>query len=1056
MKRKRIIANMVFALVMIAIMVGIMWGFSVQLTDTSTTETYETLNEISQHHNKAFLDKINSKFSIMEMVSVLLKDIPDWSSQDTKIILQSAVDKCEFIRLIVCNEDGDSFSNIGDRVNVSHRDYFKQAMQGFKNVNELDSTLVEGQKTLTITIPIKNDDAVIGVLCGAYPVSKAGELLLNTIYFSESYGFIVSLDGNIILQSQHEDNMCDENNIFTYLAKTTLKDISLEEIKTAMKKGSSISFAFKYNGNRRYVSFTPSFINNWYTLSFTSDSFMLQREKQMSSLVLTLVLQIIVAGLILLTWIALNYKKHNRQIVLANEKYQSLLSNINGGVIVTEHARTPENTIVLYASQGFTDMTGYTLEDIQSLFNGKYLDVMLEEDRQEVFDTYLKQLQVGNTYKMPYRIHKKNGDIIWVMDNGFLVEDNGELRNHTIVTDITLVKQQEEELRLSQERFTVAINSSNGALFELDLKKQIYTHFENAERIFGVSAEKIFADTLAYSTLPYNEFIDKITHYFFHPDDYLIATNNTMEELLETGSTSYQARIRRGDNSFIWARFDLTLCKDNLNRPWRIVGIISDIDETKKHADYLETKTQIDQMTGLYNKMACSTMANASLQNNTNSLYALIVLDIDNFKGINDTLGHAFGDLVLIDVATKLKDFFDKDDIVARIGGDEYAILMKDAISSNNILKKVTATSAMLRQVYQGEKGDYKITCSMGVIVIEDKLESFDSLYRKADAALYKAKQGGKDTFVLYDESEADSYSIETKRTNDEELHNLRTSHNIEERIFELLYSSKDFNININMALAAIGQEYHVSRVAIYENNEDNTFTSNTYEWCEKGIPPQLEIMQNVPMSFENSSILESFDSNGLLYCKDTLGLPSYMRLLFEKQGIKSALQTTIINEGKISGFIGFDDCIKNRVWTLEEIEDLSFLSKIIDVFLYKKRTEAVVLANLSTRLQILDVLPDFICVVNPRTHSIEYTNMQMKTLIPSAIMGSFCFKTLRGGRNSPCQTCLVEKIKQGDTQDLTITSEDGKTEIKVNALTINWTNDQKMVLLYGKEGGEF
>ncbi|MEG1991088.1 MAG: diguanylate cyclase, partial [Christensenella sp.] len=494
---------------------------------------------------------------------------------------------------------------------------------------------------------------------------------------------------------------------------------------------------------------------------------------------------------------------------------------------------------------------------------------------------------------------------------------------------------------------------------------------------------------------------------------------------------------------------------DEFGVPSRLVGFMSDIDDIKKQAERLESKVQTDSMTGLYNKIAMFTISKKALNEYPTGRHALIVLDIDNFKGINDTLGHAFGDLVLVEVATKLKNAFRNHDVVGRMGGDEFAVLVKNVSDTSSVLKKAAELSATFRQTYSGEKEAYTISCSMGIIMIESNSEPFEVLYRKADAALYQAKRNGKDQFTLYQEKDADNYPIEFGGTNDEELQNLKMSHNIEAQIFELLYTSKDFNISINMALAAIGQQYHVSRVSIFENDSENLTTDNTYEWCNDGITPEIENLHHLKVVYGTDSILQSFDKNGLLYCNDVRELPSYQRRIFESGGVKSTLRVAVYNDEKICGFIGFDECKECRVWTSEEIEKLLFLAKVLSVFLFKKKTEIALLENLQTRLKILDVLPDYISVINPETHSLVYTNKKMQELLPEAITGAFCFTTLRGGQEKPCATCMVEKIKRGDTDNLEIVSEDKKLRLKVRAISINWTQNQKMVLIYGIEKEE-
>ncbi|MEG0780511.1 MAG: diguanylate cyclase, partial [Oscillospiraceae bacterium] len=354
--------------------------------------------------------------------------------------------------------------------------------------------------------------------------------------------------------------------------------------------------------------------------------------------------------------------------------------------------------------------------------------------------------------------------------------------------------------------------------------------------------------------------------------------------------------------------------------------------------------------------------------------------------------------------------------------------------------------SELFRQTYAGEKQQCKISCSIGIIMADG--DSFEALYRKADAALYQAKQNGKNQFVLYRPGDADAYPIDSTRTDDEERENLKKSHTMEAYIFELLYTAKDFDSSIHMALAAIGQQYAVSRVSIL--SRDETTLHRLYEWCHPGIAATADVLS----ATEGDALLDCFDSSGLLYCNDVRELPSPVREGLEGQGVLATLRVTISNDEKIFGFIGFDECNQRRVWTAEEIEKLSFLSKVLSVFLFKKQIEEKMVENLHTHLEILDVLPNYLCVVNPKTHTVEYANRRMGELLPRAQVGAFCFTTLRGGQEGPCESCLVERIRRGDTDNLEIISEDRQLRLHITALAINWTNDQEMVLLCGTDTG--
>ncbi|MEG0507533.1 MAG: diguanylate cyclase [Longicatena sp.] len=1050
MKVKKATLVIIFIIGIVSATFLTMRDFSFQLKNSLTKETYRTLVDASLHYNEVFSDRIHYNQKTLEVLAGSLESKNTWTKEEVIGILKKAVLDGGFEKIVVSDKEGNSFSNTGKTANISQRDYFIKGLAGESTISGPITSLVEDEKVIVISVPLKQNQENTGVLFGVYPTATAGKELLDTSYRSHEYGFIVANDGSLLITNGHEDKLIKEDNMFHFLSQTQLQDISINEIKQIMQKGEQKSFTYKYKGNTRFVSVMPSKINDWYTFSVASDKLMVQQEADTNRIVVSMIGKLIIIAFFIGVYFAIHMKRHNQMITKANQRYQSLLDNINAGLVIASHAKNSEDLMVSYVSDEFTKMTGYTLDDIAMIYGGHYFQLMHEEDREEAFSMYLTQIEKGSNYHVSYRIKKKDGNYIWVMDNGYLVGEKDKLNNHSIISDITAMKKQEQELRLSENRFSIAINASSGTLFEIDLTHKTYTHFENAERMFGVGSDKLLEATNVFASLPYEEYVKAISTYFFHEDDYKLV-NIKMEELRLQCKVSFEARLRRFDNVYIWAHIDLSMMIDKYHRPLRLIGYMSDIDDIKKKTEVLEKRLQKDAMTGLFNKVAMESLVNDILESDADKLHALIVIDIDNFKGINDTLGHAFGDVVLIDVAEKLKTLFRSDDIIARMGGDEFAIVMRNVPDTSMVLKKATELSNAFRQTYTGDKAEYKISCSMGILMIETDDEPFEVLYRKSDAALYQSKESGKDQFVLYQENNAKNYPISNNKTREEELQNIKSEHNIEEYIFELLYATKDFQVSINMALAAIGQYFHVSRVSIFENDDEMKKTTNIFEWCNTEIPSFIKQLQDIDLSFGEQYIMDSFDSKGLLYCNNVDDLPSYIRNLFKSQGIMSTLQVTIVNDDRTYGFIGFDECGENRIWTSEEIDKLSYLAKIVSVFLFKKKTEANLIENLHTRLKILDVLPDYICVVNPETHTIEYSNNVMQELFPSVKPGQYCFTNLRGGQEAPCESCIIEKIRQGDVDNLEIISEQGQKRLKVRALTINWSNERKMVLLYGK-----
>ena len=142
--------------------------------------------------------------------------------------------------------------------------------------------------------------------------------------------------------------------------------------------------------------------------------------------------------------------------------------------------------------------------------------------------------------------------------------------------------------------------------------------------------------------------------------------------------------------------------------------------------------------------------------------------------------------------------------------------------------------------------------------------------------------------------------------------------------------------------LAFIGMRYNVSRVYIFENNEDNTHCNNTFEWCNQGINPEKDNLQNLSYDTDIPDWQMYYDKDGLFYCVDTAELPPDIQKVVEPQGIRSMLHCAIMDHGVFRGFVGFDECTANCFWTPGQVSALRLLAEILAVFLTKERALAL------------------------------------------------------------------------------------------------------------------
>ena len=176
--------------------------------------------------------------------------------------------------------------------------------------------------------------------------------------------------------------------------------------------------------------------------------------------------------------------------------------------------------------------------------------------------------------------------------------------------------------------------------------------------------------------------------------------------------------------------------------------------KASEHSKVLEDKADTDLLTDLNNKMATERKIREYMEKYPDRQGVLFVLDVDNFKKINDTMGHAFGDEVLRSLAVRLQSMFRATDIVGRTGGDEFMVFLKDIREISMIEREGKKIEQFFHQFEVGEYVKYSVTASVGAAVFPGDGKSFEELYKSADKALYVSKRHGKNQLTFYKKPE--------------------------------------------------------------------------------------------------------------------------------------------------------------------------------------------------------------------------------------------------------------------------------------------------------------
>ena len=208
-------------------------------------------------------------------------------------------------------------------------------------------------------------------------------------------------------------------------------------------------------------------------------------------------------------------------------------------------------------------------------------------------------------------------------------------------------------------------------------------------------------------------------------------------------------------NNYVWYRETGYVLRWAENDSIHIVICRQNIDKEKKLELSLQEMAQKDGLTGLYNKMTTHDLIEKRLAEHEcdRGLLAMIMLDIDNFKELNDSLGHVAGDRIIQEFAQNIRAGFAQDDLVGRVGGDEFVVLTLQQDDAALRQKAEELCRSIRNTSFGGEA--HHLAASMGVVVFPRHGKTFGDLYAKADAALYRAKQNGKNTFVIFDSTRA-------------------------------------------------------------------------------------------------------------------------------------------------------------------------------------------------------------------------------------------------------------------------------------------------------------
>ncbi|MCE9679539.1 EAL domain-containing protein [Shewanella sp. AS1] len=353
---------------------------------------------------------------------------------------------------------------------------------------------------------------------------------------------------------------------------------------------------------------------------------------------------------------------------------------------------------------------------------------------QERVNTALNKHFYGETdhFEAAYRVKGKNNQWVWILDRAKIVErdeNDKALRMTGTIKNIHNFKQAEEQLRL----FERAIENISEGMFILDSK----FNFVEVNQACCELCDR-----------PRDYFIDTLFKFDLYPDSYSQQIRNILQQ---QGSWSNEIESSKGDGSKFLMELTVDAIYDEMGVLTHYVGVFSDISRRKRQEEELRKLTNSDMLTNLPNRSSLMVTLGNLVKKDTH--HTLMVLDLDNFKKINDSLGHQVGDELLIKVSRRIESTVPSHTSIYRLGGDEFAILI-----DNN--PDIGSSAVIAHNVVEAFSSPFELTServvvsvSIGIVLYPEDDQNEQALLRKADIAMYHAKSAGGNRYQFYSES---------------------------------------------------------------------------------------------------------------------------------------------------------------------------------------------------------------------------------------------------------------------------------------------------------------
>ncbi len=407
---------------------------------------------------------------------------------------------------------------------------------------------------------------------------------------------------------------------------------------------------------------------------------------------------------------------------------------------------SPDGILVLvgnkfvYANQSIVRLLGAT--DASEIIGHSPLDFLDPASWDTMQGRIANALQQGGTNPPhTWHVRRADGTMVYLQGISGKASWNGQPAIQVLVRDLTQQMADEARFRLMNERLKLAVEGTGEGVWDWDVVHNTYALSDGLKKILGY-----WGNDSIVNEVDYNDHV--------HHDD-RARRDAALQATLEGTMPVYECefRIRCADQRWKWVvSRGVVVSRDEHGKALAMTGIVSDITARKESEELVWRHANLDALTGLSNRRHFLNEVEVELRaaQRTGNQAALLFIDLDGFKQVNDIYGHEMGDLLLVEAAQRIKQCTRSTDLLGRLGGDEFIVLLRGLHEASHVECVCQKILYCLSQPFNVGAEVAQISASMGIALYPTDAGCIDDLLRKADQAMYHAKGTGKNQFSYF------------------------------------------------------------------------------------------------------------------------------------------------------------------------------------------------------------------------------------------------------------------------------------------------------------------